>query len=499
MTAAIMSACGVALIPAGIRWLRVAQREHYLAGSMTRFAIRWWSKPINRPLIVVGLAGVVASIWLEAGALAAAAAAAVGPVGLSVRGRTSPLVWTWRLRRMVGGVILVSGLVLGVGWLAGVAVPVAAAGTLFIPFLADVALLAFAPLEYRLSRPWVDRARRRLRESSPTVIGVTGSFGKTTTKHYIADLLASKYAVVASPASFNNEMGLSRAINENLVSGTEVFVAEMGSYGPGEIAAMVSWLKPTISVITAIGPVHLERFESLDQTVAAKAEILDGAEVGILGVDSPELLELADQVSAGQHTIRCSTQDPDADIFVSSTDVRAAGRRIASLAEPLAYPSNVACAVAVARELGVGDDAIAARLGSLTVPDHRLQIAAGSSGVTIVDDTYNSNPAGATLALQALVSRSTGGRRVVVTPGMVELGPQQTAANREFARQASAVASEIIVVGFTNREALVQGADEGSAAVMLMPSRDEAVAWVRSNLGADDIVLYENDLPDHYP
>jgi UDP-N-acetylmuramoyl-tripeptide--D-alanyl-D-alanine ligase len=92
-----------------------------------------------------------------------------------------------------------------------------------------------------------------------------------------------------------------------------------------------------------------------------------------------------------------------------------------------------------------------------------------------------------------------GGRRVVVTPGMVELGPRQAAANREFAAAAARVADDLVIVGATNRRALLAGAADGGAAVTTVDDREAAVAWVRGRLGAGDAVLYENDLPDHYP
>ncbi len=121
------------------------------------------------------------------------------------------------------------------------------------------------------------RAAARLRRVSPTVVAITGSFGKTSTKGYVAHLVAGTRSVVASPASFNNRAGLARAVNEHLADGTEVFVAEMGTYGRGEIAELCSWIRPDVAVITAIGPVHLERFGSEDRVLEAKAEILEDA------------------------------------------------------------------------------------------------------------------------------------------------------------------------------------------------------------------------------
>jgi UDP-N-acetylmuramoyl-tripeptide--D-alanyl-D-alanine ligase len=162
------------------------------------------------------------------------------------------------------------------------------------------------------------------------------------------------------------------------------------------------------------------------------------------------------------------------------------------------FASNLACAVAVALYFGVSTDEIAARVGTLPVAEHRRQASESARGFVIVDDTYNSNPAGAAAALMTLAETGHG-RKVVVTPGMVELGYRQHEENRAFAAAAASVATDLVVVGVTNRRALVDGAASGRAVVTVVRSRDEAVEWVRSHLGPGDAVLYENDLPDHYP
>jgi UDP-N-acetylmuramoyl-tripeptide--D-alanyl-D-alanine ligase len=118
----------------------------------------------------------------------------------------------------------------------------------------------------------------------------------------------------------------------------------------------------------------------------------------------------------------------------------------------------------------------------------------------VVDDTFNANPAGAAAALEVLARhRSREGKAVVVTPGMIELGPEQHEENKRFAEAAAGQATHLVVVGRTNRAALLEGARGGTAEVLTMATRDDAVAWVRSTLAAGDVVLYENDLPDHYP
>ena len=214
---------------------------------------------------------------------------AAGPLGLSVRGRTSALAWTRRLRTLAAVWAALELVVLAVGALIGPVSIVAAAAVLAVPLLVDAACLVTSPLEVRRSSHFVDDAAARLARVAPTVVAVTGSYGKTSTKGHIVHLVRPSLTIVATPASFNNRAGLARAINEHLADGTEVFVAEMGTYGPGEIADLCRWCPPDVAVITAIGPVHLERFRSEDRIVESKSEITGPADAVVLQVDDPRL------------------------------------------------------------------------------------------------------------------------------------------------------------------------------------------------------------------
>jgi UDP-N-acetylmuramoyl-tripeptide--D-alanyl-D-alanine ligase len=525
-----LALCLLAAAVAAVRWLRVAQREHYLAGSSTRFARRWWTAgPLNLLLGAVALGTAVASWWVPAVALGTAAVVAAGPIGLGVRGRTSPLRWTRRLRTLAAVSALLAAAAVGLGAAFGVAPVAAAAVAVLVPVIVDAACLLLTPLESALAGRYVGRAADRLARVRPTVVGITGSYGKTSTKGHVAQLLGPGRAVVASPASFNNRAGLARAINESVADGTEVFVAEMGTYGVGEIAELCRWCPPDVAVITAIGPVHLERFGSEEEIVRAKSEILAPAGTVVLPVDDHRLAALADRAeSAGKTVRRCSVSDRGVDVCVERAvpagGATEAGRRgplftVYVDGEPVAkdvpapagvQPSNLACALAVALVLGVDARTAADRIGDLRGADHRLSLARAPSGVVVVDDTYNSNPSGARVALDAVVAAADGGadrpddraRRIaVVTPGMVELGPRQADENARFATEVARRATDLVVVGRTNSAALRRGAASAASpiAVHAVRHRDEAVDWVRRTLGPGDAVLYENDLPDHYP
>ena len=507
----MLSLAGVAL--AAIKWLRVAQREHYLAGSII-FMRRVWiaGRPVN-VLEAVMLAGALVghalapdSFWPLLGCVGMV----IFPIGLGYRGRTSPLNWTARLRRtaFVGAILLgaatallgrISTLVLGGGWPGALAMA-AVVSWYAIP---DLVLWMAAPIERRLSQKFVVRATGRLDRVAPVVVGITGSYGKTSTKWYVRDLVAGTRRVVASPASFNNRLGLARAINETLTDDAEVFVAEMGAYQPGEIADTCSWIPPSIAVLTAIGPVHLQRFKSEERIIEAKSEIFERAEVAIINVDHPALADLAGCMG-DRKVWRCGTSEAATDVRV-----RHDGRLLTivaqdrTLGEPIpagAFPANLACAVAVALELGVPPGVVSDRARRLAPADHRQTTGRSEVGFEIIDDTFNSNPAGAARALDVLMSAGEpSGRRAVVTPGMVELGPRQHDANRRFAAAASAAADHLVVVGRTNRRALLRGARGRPVEVVLVDNREQAVGWVREHLRPGDAVLYENDLPDHYP
>ncbi|HUD16655.1 MAG TPA: UDP-N-acetylmuramoyl-tripeptide--D-alanyl-D-alanine ligase, partial [Acidimicrobiales bacterium] len=478
--------CVAAWVPSGLRWLRVAQREHYLAGSVSRFAGRWWRlTPTNLILAVVALAAAGASLVWPITGVGVAAVVASGPVGLSLRGRTSPLRWTRRLRVLAVAWVTLEVVVVVIGVAIGLAAPLAVLAAVVVPVAVDLACAVTSPLERRLSEHFVREATERLRRVDPTVVAVTGSYGKTSTKGHIAHLLRPALTVVATPASFNNRAGLARAVNEHLADGTEVFVAEMGTYERGEIAELCQWCPPTIAVITAIGPVHLERFGSEDEILAAKSEIAERAITVVLNTDDDRLARLGDDLARRADpplVVRCSGVDRTADVCViydsGVCEVLLSGSSIAAGVElpEGAQPTNVACAIGVAHQLGVSPVDLVARLGDLPTVPHRLAVATAPSGVVVIDDTFNSNPAGARAALAILASATKEGRRVVVTPGMVELGRRQAEENRIFGRAALEVATSLVVVGRTNRSALVGAARQQRP--ITVRTREDAVRWV---------------------
>jgi len=366
----------------------------------------------------------------------------------------------------------------------------------------DLVTRALKPMEDRRAQRFVDQAVRRLSSIAPRVVAITGSYGKTSTKNYLATLLGTTVGVVASPRSFNNRAGLSRAINENLAEGTRIFIAEMGTYGPGEIRELTSWCAPEIAVVTAIGPVHLERMGSLEVIEAAKREITERASTVVLNLDDARLSSWVSYLRAqGKRVVTAGSKMVDADVRVAVVrhqwHVSIGGHVITERDAIMGVqPTNLACALAAAHELGVDTATLAARLSDVQPVANRLNVATSPAGLVVVDDTFNANPASAIVALDTLKALDIAGRRVVVTPGLVELGREQYGENVHLAQLVEAVPAELVAIGRTNIVALSAGS---TTPPRRFDTREDAVKWVRNTLVPGDGILFLNDLPDHYP
>lgn len=522
ITDIVLSLAAVACIGLGLfKWFRVSQREHYIPGSCLTTLRRWVTRrPPNLWIAVGAGVAVVAALILSIGegpmeinvlvGLAAVALLAVLPVGLPVVG-TPKLRQTGRMVRLeVAGVLI--ALVLAA--LAALVVPMWTALVLvaaLVPAVVDLGAAAVQPLERRLLRTFVDRAESRLQSIDPLTIAITGSYGKTTTKEHLRDLLsAAGTRVIASPASYNNAAGLSLTVNELMKDPPEVFVAEMGMYAKGEIRSLCRWVKPDIGVITSIGPVHLERLGSIDAIVEAKAEILETVDHAVLWIGSPELNRLADDLGRTRPEVQLWRVGPynqgldglavavddqavEGEVLIRGADGAELTRLVASGG---LIAQNVACAVAACLAAGLPAAQLSRGIGTLKPPKHRAVAEQVDAGYWVIDDTFNSNPAGAARALAQLEDLDVD-RRIVVTPGMVELGAEQAERNRELAESVVSRGWELVIVGHTNRADLERGAASGDS--VTVENRQAASEHVRATTGSSTAVLWENDLPDHYP
>ena len=509
MSVVVAGICALAVAAVLLRWLRVSQREHYLAGSCVKFVWRWLRvSPPNTVLAGIGLAGLILGLYSEVSSRATLAALSALAVSVCVVAFPWPmpllgeprLRFTRRASRLAAittlPCVLVSTMLI---FVIGLPLSVAVV-CMFVPAITDVSAALASPMEKRMALKFRHRAATRLAEVSPIVIAVTGSWGKTSTKEHIRDLLIGDRSVVASPASYNNAAGLSKTINELLTDTAEVFVAEMGMYRPGEIRDLCSWIRPNIAVITSVGPMHLERAGSMEQIVAAKSEVLERADAAVLWVDDPQLASLSKscEVSRVWRVGRSggSLLDVEVDVQANEVVVRTGAVEVGRCpVDSGVHPGNVGCAVAAAAACGATLERLRERLPMLSSPQHRSVPYDAPNGMLVIDDTFNSNPAGAIAALELLRHRVEG-RRAVVTPGMVELGVEQFRRNVELGAAVVDSGASLVVVGRINRRSLMTGA--GGDAVTVR-NRREAREWVRETLSRNDGVLWENDLPDHYP
>ena len=371
------------------------------------------------------------------------------------------------------------------------------------------------PLEKAITRWYYNDAKRRLR-SMPhlKIIGITGSFGKTSTKHFLYRILSERYNVLMTPGNFNTTLGVVRTVREHLKPHHEVFIVEMGAKQRGDIKEICDLVCPKMGIITSVGEMHLETFGSVESVARTKFELIDALPeggVGVVNIDSEAAYRhlKSNNVKALTYGIENTEAEYRAtNIAYSATETTFAlshgGRVDEGYATHILGRGNIlniTAALAIAEHLGVSVDACRRAVKQIEQVEHRLSMRS-SGGITILDDAYNSNPTGARMALEVLHDFATEGKKYVVTPGFVEMGAKQYDNNRLFGSDiARANPDGVFVVNEVNREAITTGLSEGgydSAKVATVASFQEAMATLQPQLKAGDVVLYENDLPDSF-
>ena len=346
----------------------------------------------------------------------------------------------------------------------------------------------------------------------PIVIGVAGSYGKTTTKAALAAVLGARYRVLATPESYNTLLGVTRTINEQLTDDIEVFIVEMGARHPGDIAQICDLVNPKLGVITRLGPQHLEYFKTPETIVRAKTELARSLPAdGVAIVDADGYSDFA-SVDWPATTIRVSAQpELGADVLVGDIAVsgagttfsmtrRSDGERLEMTTKLLGRHAafNSGLAVVAGLELGIDPIGIRSGLSLLKPVSHRLEIVRNDS-VVVIDDAFSSNPDGFAAALEVLGSFP--GRRILITPGMIELGDQTVSAHIAAAKLAAQTCDIAIVVGRAAPPEFAQtlrDAGFGETKLFIAASLAEATEILGHLLQTGDVVLFENDLPDNF-
>ena len=410
---------------------------------------------------------------------------------------------------LVAAALTVVPFVFGVFWLSALFV-------FFCPFELVVADWINSPIENAINN-WYIRDARRILASRPdlVVIGVTGSFGKTSTKNYLYRILSEKYNVLMTPGNYNTTLGVVRTIREKLEPFHEVFICEMGAKEVGDIKEICDLVHPMMGIVTAVGEMHLETFGSFENIQKTKFELIDSLPVdgfGVVNFESPGI--------ASYSGVRTDCKIVRFGIDAHRVDVRAAGIEYTQngmefdvidaagslhLKTSLLGEANIldlTGAVVMARHLGVEDRKIALAVSKIQAVEHRLSLSRRGS-LTILDDAYNSNPTGAAMALGVLASMRLpeGGRRICVTPGFVELGSRQADACRELGALAARSSDILIIVNKYNRDAILEGAKSAGMPddnIMCADTLSEAVAALGVLATPGSAILYENDLPDTF-
>lgn len=374
-----------------------------------------------------------------------------------------------------------------------------------------VANLLMHPVELQINKKFYNEAKKILAEMPHLrIIGVTGSYGKTSTKHYLYRILCEKYNVIMTPGSFNTPMGVIRTVREMMKPYHEIFIVEMGAKQLGDIKEICDLVCPTIGIVTAVGEQHLESFMSIENVQRTKFELIDALPVDGLGVVNNDFEYIANRevknVAVKRYSLNAGVDYHIEDIEYGEVETRFTvvgdGHRI-ELATKLVGEcnlSNLMAAVIVALHLDVPEKSIKYGVSQIEQVEHRLNMKRTPGGLSIIDDAFNSNPDGARMALDVLARIKTS-KRIVITPGMIELGDKQVEYNQRFGRQMAEAADYVMVVGSYNRDAILAGLAEGEMPeenIFLADSFLIAQARLVQIARAGDVVLYENDLPDTF-
>lgn len=529
---------------------RIAKRSRFFIHTFQLFGYKnkayWsWQKSHFRDAILrrshlVGLVILTLGLWLPMPVWVLFSLWTISFASSKRYRRDKPkksLVWTSRVKRMSAiGLVLMF-----VIWLSAYSAPFSVPISMLIglwlvdftaPFVVSLAAVLALPIEKTIQEGFKNQARARLkRRHDLSVVAITGSYGKTSVKFASKEILSQRFSTLATPGSFNTPMGICRVINDELTDEHAIAVLEMGMRHPGDIAELCEIAAPNIAVITSVGPAHLEYMGSIEAIAAEKASLLSFLKpegVAILNGDDPLVYEMRHKV-AGK-VILVSTQNAEADIYASDISYGATGARFtvhipvrnqALVGDTASKPSsalnqseteffetrvlgrhnvlNVLLAVAVGHQCGLSLRQMSRAIARLEPVDHRLKLLE-RNGLLVLDDAFNSNPVGAANAVEVLGGFEKG-RKVVITPGMIELGDQEAALNRIFGTQIAKHADDVILVGPKRTEPIALGLREvgfPEERIHIVRTLFDGQEWIAKNTVPGDVVLYENDLPDQF-
>ena len=411
-------------------------------------------------------------------------------------------------------------------------------GIMIVTMPVVIVLAAFIvyPIETMINDHYIGSARWKIirpKYSHLIRIGITGSYGKTSTKFILKTILSEKYNVLATPESYNTTMGNVKIIRKELKPEHEVFISEMGARYPGDIRKICDFVYPQIGIITSIGPQHLETFKTVEKVAKTKSELLralpqkngteslaqmyasinekafkkDGAI--FLPVDGAFCSELYNN-EKDRTKFSYSVSDKSASVYAKNIKMSSEGCEFTAVTPKGDIKctskllgehniQNILGAIAIAIYLDLSKEQIARGVSKIEPIAHRLQILPSNNGTIVIDDAFNSNPVGSKMALDVL--KEFKGRKIVITPGMVELGEKEEFYNNEFGKHMAKCTDVAILVGVKRSKPIEKGLLEAgfdSMNICIVPDLNSATKKLAEITNVGDVVLFENDLPDNY-
>ncbi|MBU9713787.1 UDP-N-acetylmuramoyl-tripeptide--D-alanyl-D-alanine ligase [Evansella tamaricis] len=369
------------------------------------------------------------------------------------------------------------------------------------------------PIENRINEYYFNDAKNIIHSMKDLkVIGITGSFGKTSVKHFMHDILASKFNVLMTPESFNTKLGVTRTIREKLKPYHDIFIAEMGAKQNGDVEEICELVDQQYGVLTAIGEQHLETFKSLENIKKTKYEIIETLPeygLGILNKDDPNIMAYdpkntcrkvfygieADDVDIKAKDITYSSKGMEFTVLLRNGEIQSYRTKL--LGKHNVY--NILAGISIGLELGMTLSDMVKPIRGLEPVSHRLELKRTTGNITIIDDSFNSNPVGSKMAVDVLSSME--GFRMLVTPGMIELGEKEYDLNKAWAVYAADKLDYIILVGKKQTIPLQDGLKEANfpeAKLYVAENLQDAIQQMHKVAQEKTIVLLENDLPDTF-
>ncbi len=379
------------------------------------------------------------------------------------------------------------------------------------PYMLFLAYLINEPTEELLRRHHLRIATNKLNSTDVIKIGITGSYAKTTVKEILKTILSQKYRVLATPESYNTPLGIALTVR-HLDSTHDVFIAEMGARSKGDITALAKLVKPKYGVLTGVNEQHLETFKDIERIKDTKFELFEYLEEGGEGFfssDNQNSVELFDRFKGKKHLAGLNGENNLVTATGIKTDLNGINFTLNIKGEkPINCSTvllgvhnvkNICLASALAYKIGLSPAEIADGISRLQSIGHRLELLPNNKNIVIIDDSYNSNVDGIDAAMEVLDTFS--GRKIVLTPGLVELGKIENLANFNFGKTLASHADLVIVIGKHNAEMLINGLIEGGfnrENIKFAKSLNKGNQMLNEILQEGDVVLFENDLPDNY-